>query len=323
MKYWIYLNGEVPGSYEPADLAAIPGFGETALVCPSTDNLAERRWERAGAYPDIIEALRGQPKAPLPPPEPLPVHITGAPRAVTPDDILNDSSQKIFRHVTELMKELENRREERALNQSLQRRVSELSGELTALRERAGYLQGRADLIGGFQDREREMQEALARARADLHETRAGAARLDADLAQSLAELQTARRAIEQLKSEAGEREGILSDLSRRLSEKEAMLAKAFGLIRRLEESLAELLPGATSGIAREAPSYPMPHEAAPAKAEAAPQPPVVPAPIEDIAPAPPEVIPAPPEAELMPLPPPWQEKLSGFLSSIKDRLQR
>lgn len=317
MKYWIYLNGEVPGSYEPEELAAIPGFSETALVCPSTDDLAERRWERAGAYADIIAALRAEPKAPLAPaPEPLPVRPATAPRALTPDDILNDSSQKIFRHVTELMKELENRREERALTQSLQRRVSELSSELTALRERAGYLQGRADLIAGFQDRERELQEALARARADLHETRAGADRIDADLGKSQADLQAARRSIEQLKAEAGERESSLSELSRRFAEKEAMLAKAFGVIRRLEESLGELLPGAVSGIARQVPSYTAPPAEPPRQVETTP---VARPPVEvSIAPDPPP----PPVEELTPVPPPWKEKLSSFLSTIKTRLQ-
>ena len=34
MKYWTYMKGEVPGSYEPAALAALPGFTMTTLVCP-------------------------------------------------------------------------------------------------------------------------------------------------------------------------------------------------------------------------------------------------------------------------------------------------
>ena len=34
MKYWTYIKGEVPGSYEPAALAALPGFTMTTLVCP-------------------------------------------------------------------------------------------------------------------------------------------------------------------------------------------------------------------------------------------------------------------------------------------------
>ncbi|MBI5596656.1 MAG: hypothetical protein HY928_11250 [Elusimicrobia bacterium] len=349
MKYWVYLNGEVPGSYEAAELAGIPGFGETALVCPSTDQLAERRWERAGAFPDIAEALRAVARPPLPPPQPPAVRLEGPARTVTPDEILNDSSQRLFRHVTELMKELENRREERALTQSLQRRVADLSNELTALRERATYLQGRADLIPGFQDRERELQEALARARADLHETRGGAERLDADLGKALTDLQSARRAIEQLKTEAAEREGLLKDASTRLAEKEATLAKAFGVIRRLEESLYGLLPGATAGISREVPEYRALRKAEPApeparerssapepepESVAAPEPepepvvvPLVPEPPAaderhyslDRAPAE-EQTPLPPEGEVTPVPPPWQEKLSGLLSSLKKK---
>lgn len=340
MKYWVYLNGEVPGSYEAAELAGIPGFGETALVCPSTDQLADRRWERAGAFPDIAEALRAAARPPLPPPAAPPVRLEGPARSVTPDEILNDSSQRLFRHVTELMKELENRREERALTQSLQRRVADLSNELTALRERATYLQSRADLIPGFQDREKELQEGLARARADLHETRQGAERLDADLGRALSDLQTARRAIENLKTEACERENLLKDASARLAEKEATLAKAFGVIRRLEESLYELLPGVTAGISREVPEYrPVRKEepaSAPEPVEApAPEPdPVVVALVPEPPPAPDhphysldrapaeEQTPLPPEGEVTPVPPPWQEKLSGLLSSLKKKFR-
>lgn len=306
MRYWVYINGEVPGSYEPEELAAIPGFGEAALVCPATSDLAERRWERAGVFPDINEALRAHERAPLAPMQAPPATRAEDPvRPLTPDDVLNDSSQRIFRHVTELMKELENRREERALTQSLQRRVKELSDELNALRERATYLQGRADLIPGFQDRERELQEALARARADLHETRGGAERLDADLAKASADLLAARRHLEDARAEAAEREKHLSIVSKRLSEKEASLAKAFGVIRRLEETLGELLPGAVAGMSRRVPVQPEP--APPPPAPSAPPP--APAPEAETAPLPeaepildPVPVAAPPDPELVSL---------------------
>ncbi|TPW19072.1 MAG: hypothetical protein FD126_3051, partial [Elusimicrobia bacterium] len=255
MRYWVYINGEVPGSYEPEELAAIPGFGDAALVCPASSDLAERRWERAAVYPDITEALRLRAKPPLTPlSAPRATRAEDPVRALSPDDVLNDSSQRIFRHVTELMKELENRREERAITQSLQRKVAELTGELNALRERASYLQGRSDLVPGFQDRERELQEALARARADLHETRAGAERLDADLAKSSNDLLSTRRHLEEAKAEAAEREKHLAQLSKRMAEKEASLAKAFGVIRRLEESLGDLLPSVMVGVERRVP---------------------------------------------------------------------
>ncbi|MBI3296826.1 MAG: hypothetical protein HYZ75_01585 [Elusimicrobia bacterium] len=318
MKYWLYLNGEVPGSYEPEDLAVIPGFGPTALVCPASDDVSERRWERAGAFPEIVTALQASAKPPAPPPEAPPVRLPDAPRATTPEDVLNDSSQKIFRHVNELMAELENRREERALTQSLQRRVAELGVEVASLRERTSYLQGRADLIGGFQDREKELTEALTRARADLHETRGGAERLDADLSKSLSELATLRRALDQAKTQAAEGEKQLLELTRRLTEKEAMLAKAFGIIRRLEETLGDLLPGATAGISKEVPAYPEPPQPAPPAAPAAEPPPYT----LDTSPVRSQTTPLPPEGEITPVPPPWQEKLSTLLSSVKGRLQ-
>lgn len=355
MRYWVYINGEVPGSYEPEELAAIPGFGDAALVCPASSDLAERRWERAAVYPDITEALRLRAKAPLAPLEPPRATRAEDPvRALSPDDVLNDSSQRIFRHVTELMKELENRREERAVTQALQRKVGELTNELTALRERAAYLQSRSDLVPGFQDRERELQEALARARADLHETRAGAERLDADLAKSASDLLTTRRHLEEAKAEAAEREKHLAQLSKRMAEKEASLAKAFGVIRRLEESLGDLLPGVMAGVSRSVPRAPEPApEAAPEPvAEIGPQPVTPtsepePAELVTLAEVPPpapaepearvEVHPTPPpystdtvpqasrsmpaEGEVTPVPPPWQTKLGALFASLKKRL--
>lgn len=362
MRYWVYINGEVPGSYEPDELAAIPGFGEAALVCPATSDLAERRWERAGVFPDINEALRAHERAPLVPLKAPPATRAEDPvRPLSPDDVLNDSSQRIFRHVTELMKELENRREERALTQSLQRRVAELTGELNALRERATYLQSRSDLIPGFQDRERELQEALARARADLHETRGGAERLDADLAKTASDLLATRRHLEEARAESAEREKHLSSVSKRLSEKEASLAKAFGVIRRLEETLGELLPGAMAGISRRVPVQqapePPPTRPEPAVDEAVVEPEPGPEPVRSepeepaaeveglvsLADAPDSQAPAdrhptpppysvdrppassraiPPEGEVTPVPPPWQVKLGGFFASLKKRLK-
>lgn len=361
MRYWVYINGEVPGSYEPEELAAIPGFGDAALVCPASSDLAERRWERAAVYPDITEALRLRAKAPMAPLEPPRATREEDPvRALSPDDVLNDSSQRIFRHVTELMKELENRREERAVTQALQRKVGELTGELNALRERASYLQGRSDLVPGFQDRERELQEALARLRADLHETRAGAERLDADLSKTSSDLLATRRHLEEAKAEAAEREKHLSQLSRRLAEKEASLAKAFGVIRRLEESLGDLLPGVMAGVSRRVPAAAVPPavEAPPAAPVPAPEPvpqpaapptpepepaelvtlaePAAPAPAapepETAHPTPPPYStdtaprssshPMPAEGEVTPVPPPWQTKLGGLFAALKKRLK-
>ena len=114
MKYWVYHEGEVPGVFEAAELAKLPTFTAATLVCPADAPAAERRWQRAGEHADIVEALQAYDRQPppLPPPQ---ARAFADPDAVKgPDDLLDASSHKIFRHVTELMKELENRREERA-----------------------------------------------------------------------------------------------------------------------------------------------------------------------------------------------------------------
>ena len=70
MKYWTYMKGEVPGSYEPDALAALPGFTMTTLVCPGEGEIAEKNWRRAGEFDDIVRALDAH-QAQTPPAAPL------------------------------------------------------------------------------------------------------------------------------------------------------------------------------------------------------------------------------------------------------------
>ena len=53
MKFWVYLNGEVPGCFIPADLAKLEGFSGTTLVCPAEGEVLEKNWQRAGEFPDL------------------------------------------------------------------------------------------------------------------------------------------------------------------------------------------------------------------------------------------------------------------------------
>ncbi|MEK9146065.1 MAG: hypothetical protein AAB339_10685, partial [Elusimicrobiota bacterium] len=57
MRYWVYLNGEVPGSYAPEELAAIPGFGDASMVCPAEGEIQERNWRHAAEFADVADAL--------------------------------------------------------------------------------------------------------------------------------------------------------------------------------------------------------------------------------------------------------------------------
>ena len=128
MKYWTYMKGEVPGSYEPAALAALPGFTQTTLVCPGEGEIADKNWRRAGEFDDIVRALKTQ-QSMTPPSAPL-----GAPPTSNEvDALLDTASTRLFSHVADLMKELETRRDEKSLIVSLQHQISVLKSEAAQL----------------------------------------------------------------------------------------------------------------------------------------------------------------------------------------------
>jgi hypothetical protein len=319
MRYWAFLDGEVPGSYEPEELSALPGFGETSMVCPSEAAGEERNWRHAGQFPDIVEALRRRQERT--PPTPPATGVLDEPK--DPNSILNDASTRIFQHVSELMKELENRREERALTQSLQRQVVELKNELLASRERNKYLQDRAELIPGFEERERKLQELTAGLRTELQEREQTAAENGKQIKALSDELEAARRGETGLAEDLKRQTRLAGEISSQLAAKEFTLVKAFGVIRRLEAVLADILPGAVSGIAREVPGYkeaPAPQEAPKPVIETKPEahpPKLKTVELEDGA----VDSHLPPEGEVRPVPAPWQPELKKLAKNLRERL--
>ena len=333
MRYWVYMNGEVPGSYEPEELAALPGFGETSMVCPTEGAEAERNWRHAGQFPDILSAVR-QAKAARPPAAPssgIEASLAAGTAAVAKDadDILNDSGARIFRHVTELMKELDDRREERALTQSLQRQALSLKNEIMALRERIAYLEERAELIPGFEEREKGLQDSITRLRGDLQERDRSIAELEGRLKSSAEELERGRRSAQGLSDDLKAQARLAEELGAQLAAKEFTLAKAFSLIRRLETLLGEMLPaGAQTELRRESQELapgpePQPQEdVTPVKEEEGPPAPEsgpvpdVPFPVEDEAP------PAPPHIAKQ-VPVPWQHAMQNLAAKVREAFRR
>ncbi len=329
MKYWVYMNGEIlPGSYEPDEFVTLPGFLETAMVCPSESGIEDRNWKRAGMFPDILEELRryqrqNPPGPPVDPqPEPGP--------AKNPDDILNNASSKIFGHVTGLMKELENRREERALSQSLQRQMIELKNKLQALREKNQHLQERVDLLQGFQKRENKREDKIRQLETEARESETEA-REKKDALTLLNEKLKALR-IEHEKTRKSEID-LSEDLIRqskteeeqtaKMAESELQLARAFGIIAKLESMLGDILPGATAGIQKlkynpkvddiDIPEtvVEVPPEEEPATEVASDTE------MQDLKPDWPE------EGEVKPVPPPWKVRLSKVKKFVKKHLPK
>ncbi|MCM2305475.1 MAG: hypothetical protein NDJ72_12275 [Elusimicrobia bacterium] len=284
MKYWTYMKGEVPGSYEPEALAALPGFTMTTLVCPGEGEIAEKNWRRAGEFEDIVRAIDAH-QTMTPPAAPL-----GAPpTSHDVDALLDGASTRLFSHVADLMKELETRRDEKSLVVSLQRQISALKQELATARETATMLEIRIPRIA-------ELEEALSKSQAALAQAQAGLAARESQLSdirmaaeKTRGELDVAKRRASQSESDLSIRNRLVDKLSKELSDKELSLAKALGVIRRLEEDLNRLCPSPEMLKAAASEPTPAPRPAPVRAAPPPPPPPPAPSPSapEPSAPAP------------------------------------
>jgi hypothetical protein len=276
MKYWAYMNGEVPGSYTPQGLTTLPGFDSTTLVCPAEGEIAEKNWRRAGEFADIARALEDREKLVPPPPPAATREASAAAAAAQPgvDALIDASSTRLFSHVADLMKELEGRREEKALTASLQKQVAVLKEELARTRERADLLETRLPRIAELEEAQRKdhsalqsLQESLHARETALNETRIAGERLRSDL-------DAAKRRLQETANDLAMRNKLVDKLSRELSDKELSLAKSLGVIRRLEEDLNRLCPDPAALAA--------PAEPTPAPLSSAPPPPPAPLPSAD-----------------------------------------
>lgn len=340
MKYWTYMKGEVPGSYEPAALVALPGFTMTTLVCPGEGEIAEKNWRRAGEFDDIVRALDAfQAKQP-------PAAALGAPPTANEvDALLDTASTRLFSHVADLMKELETRRDEKSLIGSLQRQISALKDELRSARETATMLEIRMPRIAELEEAQKKDQAALAQLTANLAARESQYNEMRMAFERMRGDLEAAKRRVQETENDLGIRNRLVDKVSRELSEKELSLAKALSVIRRLEEDLNRLVPGlelskaAAPAPQRAAPPPPPPAPSPEPKFVAPPPLPAAPQAVEPVAnkvlsvpefkpSAPPPPVgsftnddppPAPPyiEPQFSPEPPKAHEALMGFLRKV------
>ncbi|MBI3564125.1 MAG: hypothetical protein HY079_02895, partial [Elusimicrobia bacterium] len=223
MRYWAYMNGEVPGSFTAAELAALPGFTMTTLVCPAQGEIAEKNWRRAGEFSDIARAVAARESAPPPAP------VTGASVAAEAaagaasdvDAMIDTASTRLFSHVADLMKELETRREEKALIVSLQRQIAALKDELTQTRERADMLELRLPRIAQLEESTRKQHEAVESLQQSLQsrEQALNDARIAAEKTKN--ELEATKRRLTETVNDLAMRNRLVDKLSKELSEKE------------------------------------------------------------------------------------------------------
>jgi hypothetical protein len=344
------MNGEVPGSYTAEELAALAGFSMTTLVCPAQGEISEKNWRRAGEFGDVARAVaaRAQASRPTAPAATEAAAAAEASSSADVDALIDTASTKLFSHVADLMKELENRRDEKGLILSLQRQIAALKEELGATRERSNLLEMRLPRIPELEDSQRKNLALIESLQGGLrtHEDALNEARIAAEKVRN--ESDSIKRRLEETTNDLAMRNRLVDKLSKELSEKELSLAKSLGVIRRLEEDLNRLCPDpalvaglaaapAPSPVKRPLPAVsPSPEAAAPEEPLASTEPSIPPAPeplvpmdahhhpIQQLPPSPTpytvdEPPPTPPYLEAMPSPerPKAQQALVNFIKRI------
>ncbi|MBI3288200.1 MAG: hypothetical protein HYZ74_01640 [Elusimicrobia bacterium] len=263
------MAGEVPGSYEPEALAALPGFGMTTLVCPAQGEIAEKNWRRAGEFDDIVRAIDAR-QSQLPPPAPL-----GAPPSPNEvDSLLDTASTRLFSHVADLMKELESRREEKSLIVSLQRQISALKQELTRTTENATMLEIRIPRIAELEEAQRKDHSAMSQLQTSLAARDLQVNELRVAHEKLRSEYEATKQNLQETAANLAIRNRLIDKLSHDLSEKELSLAKSLGVIRRMEEDLDRLCPSeprASAPVAAVAPAPIQPSTPPPAPLDVQP----------------------------------------------------
>jgi hypothetical protein len=246
MRYWAYINGEVPGSFSAEQLASVSGFTSTTLVCPAEGEIDEKSWKRAGEFEDIANVLAGRAVAASAATSEL-AAAAAATASVPPttdvDSMLDSAGSKLFHHVADLMKELENRREERALSVSLQRQVAALKDELNQSRERSSAFELRAQRFAELEESARKDANIIQSLQSSLQAREQAHNEARIALEKMKNELETERRRHAEAVNDLAVRNRLVDKLSKELTDKELSLAKSLGMIRRLEEDLNRLCP--------------------------------------------------------------------------------
>jgi DNA repair exonuclease SbcCD ATPase subunit len=269
MKYWAYLRGEVPGCYSPEDLVRLPDFALSILVCPAEGEIAEKNWRRASEIPEILKAAGATDHE----------QNSAKPASSASTDVnafIDATGTKLFQHVSRIVKELENRREEQELLRRLELEIMNLKSRVeesdARLIEKDAHLKSEK---GRIADLEKSLSQEKDRAQAlEASAAREGqqTAALRVAFEKLRAEQESLHKRLGDAQNDLAIRNRLVNKLSLELTEKELQLAKSLGIIRKLEEDLPQM--GAASRFPKD--SSRQQEEAA---AKPAPEPPRSPKP--------------------------------------------
>lgn len=247
MKYWVYIEGNVPGAYSPDELARISGFSMTTLVCPAEGDIQEKNWRYAGEFTDIAQMNRKKSSQPL---SPLSAQNALA-GSKNPNEALDLAEAKIFLHVKDLMREVESARQSQDLLVSLQNQVEGLRRDLgQGLSEKTVLEKKIAQMEKDLARLEKDGRENVERLEATLKAREESLSEVKADLERMRSQADNAKIQLKEANEDLAIRNGLVNRLSKDLSEKEKSLEKSLEIIRRLEGELKAISVSAeTVGI--------------------------------------------------------------------------
>ncbi len=238
MKYWVYLNGEVPGCYQPEDLVLLPGFSAATLVCPAEGDIEDKNWRRAGEFVDVIKAAQSQRE----PKVPLAAMSEDALKAANAEEFLDSAGTRLFRHVSDLVGEIERFRETKDLATALQKQLVEVREELRRSEAEKEQLKGELGRITVLEEAARKAQEERARLESEIAARQKNIEDLRLNVSRAASDSDAAKRRLEESLKHLGIRNKLVEKLSHDLAEKEMSLAKALDVIRRLEGEMERIL---------------------------------------------------------------------------------
>ncbi len=238
MKYWVYIDGKVPGAYSADELWRLSGFSSTTLVCSAEGEIQDKNWRYAGEFSEIVGAGNKQTSRPPVPPSAQ----NGLLGAENPKEALESAEAKIFLHVKELMSEIENARHEKNLLISLQNQVEGMSRDLKQESEEKSSLEKKvAALEKDLSHINKEAQESSERLNALLKGKEEALALVKTELEKERSQSDRLKDQVKELYEDLTIRNGLVDRLAKDLAEKEKSLAQSLGLIRRLEEELRSI----------------------------------------------------------------------------------
>ncbi len=240
MKYWVYIDGKVPGAYSPDELWRLSGFSSTTLVCSAEGEIQDKNWRYAGEFSEIAQAGKSSSSRPPAPPS----ADNGLLEAGNPKEVLESAEAKIFLHVKELMSEIEGSRREKNLLVSLQNQVEGMRRDLKQELEEKSSLEKKAAAMEKDLSRiEKEGRENSARLSALLKDKEEALAAVKAEFEKEHSQSERLKNQVKELSDDLAIRNGLVNRLAKDLADKEKSLAQSLSLIKRLEDQLRQLVP--------------------------------------------------------------------------------